>query len=112
LVDFDTNGTLLKKLGVQVVAASVDSVADTASLAEGQRLGYVKMLAELDASAVAATTGAFLQTGDRVFLHATGFVLDPNGKIVNSTYSSGPIGRFSANDALKKIAFEQSRAAG
>ena len=112
MVDFDTNGKLLGQLGVTVVAASADTVADTAALAKEQRLGYVNMLAELDAPAVAASTGAFLQTGERVFLHATGFVLDPAGNIVNSTYSSGPIGRFGANDVLKKVAFEQSRAAG
>ncbi len=101
---------MLEKLGVKVVAASTDSVADTASLAEDQRLGYVTMLAELDGAAVAAATGAALQTGDRVFLHATGFILDSDGRIVNSVYSSGPIGRFSANDALRKIVFEQARA--
>lgn len=103
---------LLKKLGVTVVAASVDSVADTASLAEALRLGYVTMLADLDGPAVAAATGAAIQTGEKTFLHATGFILAPDGAIVNSVYSSGPIGRFSANDALKKVIFEQARAAG
>ena len=70
---------LFKSLGVKVVAGSVDSVADTAALAEGLRLGYVSMLAELDGPAVAASTHAAIQTGDRTFLHATGFILDPEG---------------------------------
>ena len=112
MVDFDTSAALLKNLGITVVAASTDSVADTASLAEGLRLRYVKMLAELDGPAVAAATGAGLQTGEKAFLHATSFILDPEGRIVNSAYSSGPIGRFSAQDTLKKIIFEQSRASG
>jgi peroxiredoxin len=112
LVDFDTNAMLLKKLGVTVVAASVDSVAETAALAEGLRLRYVTMLAELDGPAVAASTGAAIQTGDKTFLHATGFILDPEAQIVNSVYSSGPIGRFNANDAMKKVIFEQARAEG
>jgi len=102
---------LLRQLGVTVVAASVDSVADTAALAAGLRLRYVTPLAELDGPAVAEATGAKLQTGERVFLHAAGFLMDPDGKIVNSVYSSGPIGRFTANDILKKVVAEQARAA-
>jgi peroxiredoxin len=111
LVDFDTNGMLLRKLGISVVAASVDSVADTIELAEGLRIRYVKMLAEVDAAAVARDTGAAMQSGERDFLHATEFLLDPDGAIVNSVYSSGPIGRFDANDVLKKVIFEQHQAA-
>ena len=102
---------LLNHLGISVVAASVDSVVDTAELSAGLRLRYVKTLAELDGYQVADTTGAFLETGDRVFLHATGFLLNPAGEIVNSVYSSGPIGRLEANDVLKKVIFEQARAA-
>jgi len=112
LADFDTNAALLEKLGVAVVAASVDSLADTIDVVTGLRLRYVKVLAELDGPAVAESTGAFLQTGERTFLHATGFLLDPAGAIANAVYSTGPIGRFTANDVLKKVAFEQARAAG
>ncbi|MGI9614251.1 MAG: peroxiredoxin [Acidimicrobiales bacterium] len=107
MVDFDTNAMLLGQEGIAVVAASVDSVERTASLAEGLYLRYVKLVADLDGPAVAAATGASLQTGDRTFLHATGFLLNPDGEIVNSVYSSGPIGRFTANDILKKVRFEK-----
>ena len=93
---------LLRDLGITVVAASVDSVDYTRALADGLRLRYVTMLAELDGAAVAEATGAFLQTGDRTFLHAAGFLVDPSGEIVNAVYSTGPIGRFTANDILKK----------
>ena len=109
MADFDTNARLLDRLDVTVVAGSVDSVADTSALAAGLRLGYVKMLAEIDGPQVAESTGAFLQTGDRTFLHAAGFLLDPDGKIVNAVYSTGPIGRFTANDVMKKIAFDRAR---
>jgi peroxiredoxin len=112
LADFDTNAALLKQLGVTVVSASVDSLAETVDLVTGLRLHYVKALAELDGPAVAESTGAFLQTGERTFLHATGFLLNPTGAIANAVYSTGPIGRFTANDVLKKVAFEQARAAG
>ena len=110
MVDFESNAGLLKNLGIKVVAASVDSVEKTANLAEGLRLSYVDTVAEIDANDVAAKTGAKLNTADdRVFLHATGFLLDPDGAIATSVYSSGPIGRFSANDVLKWVLFRQSR---
>jgi peroxiredoxin len=112
LADFDTNAALLGKLGVTVVAASVDSLADTIDVVTRLQVRYVKVLAELDGPAVAESTGAFLQTGKRTFLHATGFLLDPTGAIVNAVYSTGPIGRFTANDVLKKVAFEQARSTG
>ena len=66
----------------------------------------------LDAPAVAEATGANMQQGDRVFLHATGFLLDPEGNVNTSVFSSGPIGRFTANDVLKKVAFEINKAKG
>jgi len=56
---------------------------------------------------VAEATGARIQTGERTFLHATGFLLNPAGEITDSVYSSGPIGRFVANDILKIVAFRK-----
>jgi len=107
LVDFDTNAGLLQKLGVNVIAASVDPIDEVQRLNDGLRLRFVQLVGEIDGPAVADATGAALQTGDRTFLHATGFLLDPSGAVVNSVYSSGPIGRFTANDILKKVLFEQ-----
>ena len=109
MVDFDLSANLLNNLGIRVVAGSVDSVERTAELAAGLRLGYVRAVAGLDALAVARSTGAFIQEGDRTFLHATAWLVDPSGIIVNAAYSTGPIGRFTAADVLKKVIFEQSK---
>ena len=109
MVDFESNAGLLSDLGVSVIAASVDDEAATQRLIDGLRIGYVRMVSHLDGEKVAEDTGAFLQRGDRTFLHATGFLLDPSGAISQSVYSSGPIGRFTANDVLKKVRFEQHK---
>ena len=98
---------LLRQEGITVVAASVDSVEETDALATGMQIRYVNVLGELDGPAVAEATGARIQTGDRTFLHATGFLLNPGGEIVTSVYSSGPIGRFTANDILKSVVFQK-----
>lgn len=107
MADFETNALLLKEAGITVVAASVDSVEDAETVAAGLRVRYVNVLAELDGPAVAAATDAQVQTGERTFLQATGFLVNPDGEITDSVYSSGPIGRFVANDILKVVAFRK-----
>ena len=53
----------------------------------------------LDARAFAAMTGAFFDDV-RGYLHATGFILKPDGKVYEAVYSTGHIGRFVSADAL------------
>ncbi len=107
MVDFDTNILLLRDAGISVFSLSVDDAEETQKLHDGLRISHITMLHSVDAHAVADSTGAMLQDGDRTFLHATGFLLDPQGVISNAVYSSGPIGRFTANDILKKVAWEK-----
>ena len=39
------------------------------------------------------------------FFHATGFILKPDGVVASAVYSTGPIGRFTAADALAVVNF-------
>lgn len=91
-----------------MVAGSVDSVEETAELKSSLRIGF-PMIAELDAPTVSTDTGAAYQTGDKVFLHGTGWLLDPEGNVATSLYSTGPIGRFTASDIIRKTLFEKNR---
>ena len=69
----------IRSRGIKIAAASVDSVEATAKLKEGLHVGY-PVYAELDAHKVAAeATGAHIQTGDRTFMHATCFIVRPDG---------------------------------
>lgn len=95
-------------MGIQVMACSVDDQPQTETLAEGLHLDFVKLVHSVNPVDVASATGAYMQQGDRTFLHATGFLLNPAGEVVNSVYSSGPIGRFTPDEILKKVAFEQA----
>ena len=99
----------MKKLGVRVAAASVDPVDNVRSLKEGMRIGF-PMYAEVDAAAVSAATGAHMHTGEKTFLHATAFLVNPEGTIINAVYSTGPIGRFTASEILRKVRFETDKA--
>ncbi len=68
------------------------------------------MYGEVDAAAVAAATGAHMHAGEKTYLHATGFLVDPEGTIINAVYSTGPIGRFTASEILRKVRFEMDKA--
>lgn len=94
---------------MRVAAASVDPIDNVRHLKEGLRVGF-PMYAEVDAAKVAAATGAHMQTGEKTFLHATGFLVNPEGRIINAVYSTGPIGRFTASEILRKVRFELDRA--
>ena len=62
----------------------------------------------LDARAFAAQTGAFFDDV-RGFIHATAFILRPDGKVDQAVYSTGPIGRFTAADALFMIDYRSKK---
>lgn len=96
------------ELGIKVVGGSVDSLEKVQTLRSGLYVGF-PMWAELDAPTVSTDTGAAYQQGDKVFLHGTAWLLNPAGEIVQSLYSTGPIGRFTASDIIRKVLFEKKK---
>ena len=59
--------------------------------------------------AQADTLGAWWEDR-RSIIQPSEFVLDANGKVISSTYSSGPIGRVDAADVIKLINFRERQA--
>jgi peroxiredoxin len=98
----------LEEAGIKVVAVSVDDEATSAALAEKHRLhfpiGY-----RANADQVAAAVGAFTNPEPR-YLQSTGFVLDPEGRVVNAVYSSGPIGHLLPDDVIGLVGYIKSHA--
>ncbi len=64
-----------------------------------------------DAEYLSSMTGCFYEA-DKRFLHATGFIIDPEGAIVVGIYSTGPLGRLEAETCLAKIEFERGQRSG
>lgn len=97
----------LERLEAKVVALSVDDEATTKALIEKHDLrfpvGY-----DADADAIAAATGAFVNARPEKYLQSTGFVLDPQGKVIVSVYSSGAIGRLVPADVVGLIEYIKS----
>lgn len=99
----------LDALGVKVVSLSVDDETTTRELIDDLKLTF-PVGHSADARAVAAVTGAFVNP-DPVYLQSTGFVLDPEGKVVVAVYSTGAIGRLVPEDVAGLIRYVKEHAA-
>jgi peroxiredoxin len=108
LSSFQRAGANLASVGVRVAALSVDDEATTAALVD--KLGLTFPVGYgADADQVAGLTGAFVNP-DPVYLQSTGFVLDPEGKVVVSVYSSGAIGRLVPEDVAGLVRYLREHA--
>lgn len=93
----------LAEQDVKVAALSVDDEATTQELIAKHGLQF-PVGHSADARALAAVTGAFVND-DPVYLQSTGFVLNPDGEVVVSVYSSGAIGRLIPEDVIGLIRY-------
>ncbi len=90
------------------MALSVDSEEHAQKMVQDHNLTF-PVLYELDAREMAGTIGAYISE-NKTYMHATGFVLRPEKTIELSGYSSGPISRISAVDAISMIKYLQRNA--
>lgn len=93
---FQRAADALAEVGARVAALSIDDQATTEELVATHGLAF-PVGHSADAQAIAAATGAFVDP-HRGFLQSTGFVLDPDGNVLVSVYSSGAIGRLVPDD--------------
>jgi len=106
---FQRAGDSLTQAGIRVAALWVDDEKTTADFTA--RYGLTFPLGHsADARAVAALTGAFVNE-DPIYLQSTGFVLDPQGKVIVSVYSSGAIGRLVPEDVIGLVRYLRGHAA-
>ena len=91
-----------------MVALSVDDEETTQALVDKYHLSF-PVGHSADATAVSEATGAFVNP-DPEFLQSTGFVLDPEGNVVLSCYSSGAIGRLTPEDTVGMISHVKGQA--
>jgi peroxiredoxin len=103
LAAFERAKDKFREESIMVVAASTDPRDKAAETVAEHSLtfpvGYGLPLKE-----TAGLLGAFYEER-RGILHATGFVVKPDGTIAVAQYSSGPIGRMVWQDVLALIQF-------
>jgi peroxiredoxin len=90
-------------LGIRVVALSVDDEPTTRKLIADHGLSF-PVGHSADAHALREAVGAFVNL-DPAYLESTGFVLDPDGRVIVSVYSSGAIGRLVPEDVIGLIRY-------
>jgi peroxiredoxin len=97
----------LAELDVKVIALSVDDEATTRDLIAKHDLTF-PVGHSADAAAIHEATGAFVNP-DPVHLQSTGFVLNPDGDVIVSVYSSSAIGRLLPEDVVGLVTYLKSK---
>jgi peroxiredoxin len=108
LAGFQSASEKLAATGIKVVALSVDDEATTVRTIEKFKLSF-PVGHSANAEKIASITGANTNDSPRYF-QATGFLLTPEGKILNAAYSSGPLGRLVAEEVIGMVAYLKSTA--
>lgn len=94
----------LDKLGVKVVAASVDNLENAKKIADANNFpigfGVTKDIAD--------KLGSWWEER-RQIIQPSEFVINAEGKVMVSSYSDGPLGRIDAGDVIKLINFYESQ---
>jgi peroxiredoxin len=98
-----------KKENVDVVALSVDAFDKAKETVDKLKLTF-PVAYGLEAPKDAEKIGAFWDA-QRKIIQPADFVLDSQKKVVDASYSIGPIGRITAADALSHIQFLKKRKA-
>ncbi|WP_030900691.1 peroxiredoxin family protein [Streptomyces sp. NRRL F-5126] len=106
---FQRHQARLTGRGIKTISLSVDDEATAKELVAEHHLTF-PVGHSADARAVSRSTGAFVNE-DPLYLQSTGFVLDPQGRVVVSVYSSGAIGRLVPEDVLGMVDYIKGHAA-
>ena len=89
------------------MTASADSMEDARKMKEENKLSFTVGWG-LNAQEVSVKIGAFFDA-KRNYVQPTGFIINPSGKIIIATYSTGAIGRLTASDTLALIVYLMNR---
>lgn len=108
LADYQAHLDELRAINASVVALSTDSEEKARQTVEQNHLGF-PVLYGLQVPRDAETVGAHFEAKRGIF-QATGFILTPERTVAHACYSTGPIGRIVAADALGVIKFTQKMA--
>ena len=105
MADFQTRIAAFASRDIAVIAVSVDTLEQATGTVKEHRLTF-PVAYGLDGPAFAAKTGAFFHP-EKGHLHATGFILDPDGLVADAVYSTGPVGRLIPADCIGLVSSRQ-----
>ncbi len=103
MVDLQEHLAELEQMDAQVIAASSDPADLAEKAAEEWGLSYT-VLYGLDAEATSEAIGCYTGEHDgEAHIQPASFVLDRDGTVVHAVYSTGKVGRLSADDAVTVV---------
>ena len=104
MVGFDKELQTLESIGAKVVAASIDDIDKAKEVADEVSFPVAHGVTREMADAL----GSWWEDR-RGIIQPSEFIVGEDGKVVTSSYSSGPLGRMDAADVVKLINFYESR---
>ena len=106
MADYQKHIEQFKAIDTRVVALSVDSESDAHKMVDNNELTF-PVLYDLDGIKTLETIGGYINEKPP-YLHPSGFILRPDGTIVQLVQSSGPIGRLVASDTIAVLRHYQN----
>lgn len=94
-------------MDIHVIAASVDPLDKAAETVQALKLKFPVGYG-LNAKEVSKQIGAYYEPKE-LYLHATGFLLKPDGEVLNAVYSSRSIGRLEPHDVTSLVEIIRSK---
>ncbi|MBI2821000.1 MAG: redoxin domain-containing protein [Acidobacteria bacterium] len=101
MADFQSRIGEFEERKVAVIVASVDSPENAQKTLERHKLTF-PLAYGLNPKEVAARTGAFFDE-KKEYVHATGFIIGPDGRVAGAVYSTGPAGRYTAAECVGMV---------
>ena len=87
--------------GIAVIGGSIDTREKAHKTKERTKVTY-PLVYGLNSRAFSRQTGSFFDEKDG-YLHSTDFIIDPDGRVADAVYSTGPIGRYTPDECLGLI---------
>lgn len=87
---------------VRIIALSADGQEGAERMVEKEGLSFT-VLYGLDVDDMKERLGLYVQKGEKTHLQPAQFIVDSEGKVEFASYSSGKVGRLSADDALGEV---------
>lgn len=93
---------------MRLLGLSIDPLEEAQKTKERHSISY-PLAYGVSGPGFGAQTGAFYDM-EKGFLHASGFLLQPGGRLAGAVYSTGPIGRYTPAEVLGMLDYRMKKA--
>lgn len=102
MAGFEERADEFRENDVRIIALSAEGEEGAERMVEKADLGFT-VLYGLDVDDMRDRLGLYVRKGEKTHLQPAQLIVDPEGKIEFASYSSGKVGRLSAEEALDEI---------